>query len=286
MLPVLARELLGQRTLPREPEPDLVMEDEAQVRAYAEAGRADGIMSAAYLFHTARITQAIQGCREVLDLACGPATQLAQVAALNPSARFLGVDLSDNMLEDARAHVREKGLQNVSFQRADVTTIESIRDGSMDAVISTMAMHQLPTLDHVRACFRQVRRVLKEPGALYIADFARLKSLKSVIYFAYLNSAKQPHIFTLDYERSLRAAFLREELDQLRREELPANAELLSTFAIPILTLIKTSDRPLSDALRSRFAEMRRGLPRRYRRDLDEIRLFFRAGGLANDPFR
>jgi arsenite methyltransferase len=30
---------------------------------------------------------------------------------------------------------------------------------------------------------------------------------------------------------------------------------------------------------------MRRELPRRYRRDLDDIRLFFRLGGLRNDPF-
>jgi SAM-dependent methyltransferase len=189
------------------------------------------------------------------------------------------------MLEDARAHVRDKGLQNVSFQRADVTTLEDVPDASVDAVISTMAMHQLPSLDHVRASFRQARRVLRQPGAIYIADFGRLKSLKSVIYFAYLNSAHQPHMFTLDYERSLRAAFLREELDMLRREELPANARLLSTFAIPMLTLIKSDDRPLSDALRQRFKDMRRGLPARYRRDLDEIRLFFRAGGLKDDPF-
>jgi hypothetical protein len=101
-----------------------------------------------------------------------------------------------------------------------------------------------------------------------------------------MNSGRQPHTFTLDYERSLRAAFLREELDMLRREELPPNARLLTTFAIPILSLIKTDDRPLTDTLRRRFAEMRGSLPRRYRRDLDEIRLFFRAGGLANDPFR
>src|SRR5690606_6290938 len=119
----------------------------------------------------------------------------------------------ETMLEDARAHVREKGLENVSFECGDITTLEGISDVSVDAVVSTMAMHQLPTLEHVRACFRQIRRVLKPNGALYIADFTRLKSLRSVIDFAYMNSAHQPHIFTLDYERSLRAAFLRTELD-------------------------------------------------------------------------
>ena len=61
ILPVILRELLVERTLPREPEPDLVMADMDQVAAYAHAGRIDGVMSAAYLFHSARISQVIQG---------------------------------------------------------------------------------------------------------------------------------------------------------------------------------------------------------------------------------
>jgi hypothetical protein len=31
---------------------------------------------------------------------------------------------------------------------------------------------------------------------------------------------------------------------------------------------------------------MRRALPRRYRADLDDLRLFFKLGGLPSDPFR
>ena len=40
------REVLGSRQFPREPESDLVMADVAQVQAYAEAGRIDGVISA------------------------------------------------------------------------------------------------------------------------------------------------------------------------------------------------------------------------------------------------
>lgn len=88
MLPTLLREITVQRTLPREPEPDLVMDDAEQVAAYTEAGRIDGVMAAAYLFQTARITQTIQGCGKVVDLGCGPATQLTQIAQLNPDTHF------------------------------------------------------------------------------------------------------------------------------------------------------------------------------------------------------
>ena len=69
LFPVLLRERFSERTLPREPEPDLVMDDPDQVAAYDKAGSIDGQMASAYLFHSARISQVIQGCKEVGDLA-------------------------------------------------------------------------------------------------------------------------------------------------------------------------------------------------------------------------
>src|SRR5215831_4554810 len=114
-VPIILRELLGERTLPREPEPDLVMQDEEQVKAYSLAGRIDGVMSAAYLFHSGQASSVIYGARRVIDLGCGPATQLAQIASLNPDSEFLGIDLSPTMLDSARAHIAASGLRNVSF---------------------------------------------------------------------------------------------------------------------------------------------------------------------------
>lgn len=285
LIPIFLGEVFGARTLPREPEPDLVMDGDGQVAAYAQAGRIDGVMAAAYLFHSARISQVIQGCRVVADLGCGPATQLAQVASLNPSTRFVGFDLSEPMLDNARAHVRACGLSNVEFRHANITTLDGVPAASFDAVVSTMALHHLPRLDDLRACFRQINRILKPGGALYVTDFGRLKSLRSVMYFAYMNRTRQPHLFSLDYERSLRAAFLREEFEELRATELPAQARLFATFQVPFLTVIKTEDRTLPAATLHRLAEMRRALPGRYRRDLFDLRVFFALGGLRNDPF-
>lgn len=286
VLPTLLREALGSRTLPREPEPDLVMDDPKQVAAYQTAGSADGLMAAAYLFHTARISQVIAGAEQVVDLGCGPAIQLAQVAAFNPGASFLGVDLSAQMLSRARDQVRQQGLGNVDFLESDITRLDSLDDASADAVISTMALHHLPTLDHLEACFRHIKRILRPGGSLYLTDFGRLKTLKSVIYFAYLNAQDQPHLFTLDYERSLRAAFLPEDFRRLTADALEIPAQVFTTFAVPILVIMKTEDRPLDPAALDRLKNMRRSLPSRYRRDLDDIRSFFRFGGLKNDPFR
>jgi ubiquinone/menaquinone biosynthesis C-methylase UbiE len=262
------------------------MDDPDQVAAYAEAGRIDGVMAAAYLFHTARISQVIQGCHRVVDLGCGPATQLAQVAEFNPSIEFLGIDMSAEMLMDAEKHISDLGLENVRFQQGDMTAVKGVEAKSADAVISTMALHHLPTSDHLRACFREIRRIMRDDAACYLVDFGRLKSLKSVIFFAYMNRAHQPHLFSLDYERSLRAAFEYETLRKMAVDELPTRLSLISTFKMPFLTLVKSQDRALPNDVSGRLKRMREALPQRYRRDLDDLRLFFRLGGLKNDPFK
>lgn len=286
LIQAFAREVLVTRSLPREPEPDLVMDDPGQVAAYAEAGRIDGVMAAAYLFHSARITQVIAGCKSVIDLGCGPATQLAQIAQLNPGIEFTGVDLSATMLQDAQAHVQGLGLRNVSFRNGDIARLDGVPDHSVDAIISTMALHHLPSAELLDACFAQVKRVLKPGGAVYLTDFGRLKSLKSVLFFAYMNAKHQPHIFSLDYERSLRAAFLKEDFEAVARRHLPTQVRVESTFKVPFLVVVKTADKPLPETLRQRLASMRKALKPRYRRDLNDLRTFFALGGLGNDPFR
>lgn len=286
LIPVLLRERFSERTLPREPEPDLVMEDPDQVAAYDKAGSIDGLMASSYLFQSARVSQVIQGCREVVDLGCGPAVQLCQIAQLNPDVAFRGIDLSPTMLEKAHANASALGLQNVRFSRGDITSLDLLADASFDGVISTMALHHLPTIDHLRRCFCEVNRVLRPGGALYLVDFTRLKRLKTVIFFAYQNARHQPHLFTLDYERSLRAAFERSEFESAAREQLPAGCSVFSTFMVPMLTVIKTEDHPLSPAQRERARAVLKGMPARYRSDLSDMRIFFRLGGLGNDPFR
>ena len=285
LIPTFLRELLVTRTLPREPEPDLVMSDPAQVAAYAEAGRVDGVMAAGYLFHSARISQVISGCNSVLDLACGPATQLGQVAQLNPDVNFTGIDLSTTMLSDAEQHIKNLGLNNVSLCHGDIAKLEGVEDRSFDAVVSTMALHHLPNLSLLEDCFAAITRVLKPGGALYLTDFGRLKSLKSVLFFAYMNAKHQPHLFSLDYERSLRAAFLREEFEALANKHFPPEVGVVSTFKVPFLVIIKTADKPLPDVLLQKIKTMRRALKPRYQRDLNDLRTFFALGGLRNDPF-
>jgi len=264
----------------------MAMEDPQQIQAFVDGGLGDGPLAAGYLGNSAHITRAIQGCKTVIDLGCGPGAQLAQIARLNPNTSFIGIDLSDGMLARANQHARDHNLTNVKYVRDDITCLNHIQDNSVDGVISTLALHHLPTLDDLRSCFRQITRVLRPGGAVYLVDFGRLKSLHSVLFFAYMNRLHQSHLLSLDYERSLRAAFLDEDFKTCAAEVLPNNVQIFTTLKIPFLVVITTKSHPLPPSIKLRLQEMRQDLPPRCRRDLDDFRLFLRLGGMKDDPFK
>jgi SAM-dependent methyltransferase len=173
----------------------------------------------------------------------------------------------------------------VRFARADITRLDEIGDGSIDAVISTMTLHHLPNQQVLGQCFGEIRRILAPGGAIYIADFTRLKSLASVGFFVGMNADRQPVLFTQDYENSLKAAFSIADYDRLLEQYLPQDARRYSVFLVPLLTVLQTPPRTLAPGARKRFLAARRALPDAYRHDLDDLRLFMRLGGMRQDPF-
>lgn len=283
VLLAIASELISSRELVREPEPDLVMSDREQVSAYI-AGASCDEMAAAYTFHAARVSQVIQHCRSILDLGCGPATQLEYVARLHPKARFTGIDLSSTMLEEAENRRRQLGLENVDFRQDDITELRSVADASVDGVMSCMTLHHLPTLDHLVKMLRSIRRVLRPGGALYLADFGRLKSAESVGHFADLIAKGQPELFRADFEHSLRAAFLSNEVSDLAHQHV-SGVRTYTTFGVPLLVIVKTADTALPARTRRELFAMRSSLTSRGRLELDALRWFFSLGGLGGDPF-
>ena len=284
VLKTLAREVVSRERSPRRTEPDLVMDDPEKVAAYTRAGREDGVMAPVYLFHCAQVCEVIRPGDTVVDLGCGPATQLAMVARLNPDVRFVGVDLSEEMLERARAYGAEQGLGNVAFQQADVTDLGFLGDASVDAVFSTVALHHLPDVDHLERTFAEVARVLRPGGGLYLVDFGHLKSEKSIEYFAYQYSDRQPELFTLDYLYSLRAAFPLADFQRLTDRHLAGRARVYSTFLMPFMVVVKSPPRAgeVPQGVRAGLAALRAALPSYHRTDLQDLRTFFRLGGLAS----
>lgn len=280
------REIFSERQFPREPEPAMAMEVAESVDAFRDAGDPNGPMAAPYLFSTGRASQVFQGCRKVVDLGCGPARFLAQVALLNPDISFLGIDLSDRMLKTAATHIESLGIKNVAFKKADITDLSFLPAKSYDGVMSTLALHHLPSPQHLRLCFREIHRVLEDGGALYLFDLGRPKSLKSILTLAYIHSDRQAHAFALDSERSYRAAFLPEDFQALAREELPGRQlDCFATWIVPVMMMLKSKDRQLPRDKIEQLQTARKNLTSFYRSDLDQLRYFFKRNGLKNDPF-
>lgn len=276
----LLRELTTTQRAARAPEPDLVMDEPDKVAAYVRAGRQDGVMAPVYLFHCANACEVIRPGDLVLDLACGPANQLAMIAKLNPDSRFIGIDLSEPMLSRAREHVRSEGVHNVEFRLQDISDLRSVADATVDAVISTMALHHLPSVALLVRTFAEAARVLKHGGGVYLVDFGHLKADRSIRYFAYQYADRQPELFTEDYLNSLRAAFA---LDDFRRAgaALQGRARMYQTFLAPFMVAFKSAIRRDEDsALSDRLREMRESLPHHHRVDLRDLVTFFRLGGL------
>ena len=284
VLKTVCRELTTKKRSKRVNEPDLVMDDPDKVAAYTRAGREDGVMAPVYLFHCAQICEIVRPGDTVIDLGCGPATQLAMVARLNPNTNFIGIDLSPDMLDRAHEYINGQALGNVKFRTEDITQLTSIHDQSVEAVISTVALHHLPDVETLEKTFSEIRRVLKPDGGVYIVDFGHLKAEKSIHSFAYQYADRQPELFTLDYLYSLQAAFTKQDFKRLGKEYLDGIAKVYSTFLIPFMVAIKSQRRSRGydiDVVRQ-LHKIRDQLPSHHKTDLADLRTFFRMGGLRS----
>jgi len=87
------------------------------------------------------------------------------------------------MLNNARKQAEFLGLLNVNYLQDDFAMLSNIEEKSVDAVISSMALHHLPDREALARCFTKIGRILKPSGAMYIMDFGRLRSKKAINIF-------------------------------------------------------------------------------------------------------
>jgi len=79
---------------------------------------------------------------DLLDVGCGPGTLTSDLAARIAPGRALGVDVSPDVVAQARAHAREQGVGNVSFLVGDFQTAE-LPARSFDIVHAHQVLHHL-----------------------------------------------------------------------------------------------------------------------------------------------
>ncbi|MCP3857234.1 MAG: methyltransferase domain-containing protein [Actinomycetia bacterium] len=100
----------------------------------------------------------------LLDVGCGPGS--ITVGLARRCGEVIGVDSSDDVLESARSHQADQGVENLSFEAGSCYELRW-EDETFDVVYA----HQL--LQHLAdpvAALREFRRVLKPGGLVAVRD--------------------------------------------------------------------------------------------------------------------
>jgi len=115
----------------------------------------------------------------VLDHACGAGMDLLLAAQrVGPTGRAIGVDMTPAMRAEAAAGAAAAGLEKVVEVRAGLFEDLPLPLESVDLVISNGVVNLAP--DKLRV-FREIARVLRPGGRLYLADVVVERELKLAV---------------------------------------------------------------------------------------------------------
>ena len=130
----------------------------------------------------------IPGRRKVLDVGCGRGAVLTAVARrLTTSGKAIGVDIWNAMDQSGNAQdvtTRNASLEGVSDRvQVDTGDMRSLpfADRTFELVVSSLAIHNLRTIDERKKAIVEAYRVLTPGGRLVIADIRSTKLYAGVL---------------------------------------------------------------------------------------------------------
>lgn len=165
--------------------------------------------------------EALAQGERILDLGAGTALIPIEFCRQSARGQILGVDLAEEMLKAARRNVGRAGITDrVSLQKCDAKSLP-FEDGIFAAVMSNSIIHHIPEpLD----CFREMVRVLKPGGLLFVRDLMRPESSNEVERLVRENAAEETEYSQQLFRQSLHAALTVDEVRRtIGRLGLPGN---------------------------------------------------------------
>ena len=168
----------------------------------------------------------------VLDLGSGGGIDvLLSAKRVGPTGRAYGLDMTDEMLELARANQKKAGVENVEFLRGTIEHIPLPND-TVDVIISNCVINLSGDKDQV---LREAFRVLKPGGRLAVSDVVvrggvPLKVRKSMeLWVGCIAGALEEK----EYEEKLRAAgFEGVEIEPTRIYQVEEAREFLTAAGL------------------------------------------------------
>jgi arsenite methyltransferase len=105
----------------------------------------------------------------VVDIGCGVGMDLLLAARrVGPQGKAIGIDMTDAMVERARAFAVACGMGQVDVRKGDATSLP-VETASADVVISNGVLNLVPEKGQA---FKEIARILRPGGRLYLGDIA------------------------------------------------------------------------------------------------------------------
>lgn len=125
---------------------------------------------------------ALAGNERVLDLGCGRGLVVLEAARQLPQGEAVGLDLwrradqTGNERAAAEANARAEDVAaRVRFETGDMRALP-FSDASFDVVLSSLALHNIPSAEGRRTAVAEAVRVLRPGGRLLLADFRHARA--------------------------------------------------------------------------------------------------------------
>ncbi|MGD0079827.1 MAG: arsenite methyltransferase [Methanoregula sp.] len=161
----------------------------------------------------------------VLDLGSGGGFDAFLAAKkVGPAGRVIGVDMTPEMIERARANAKRGGYSNVEFRLGEIENLP-VDDNSVDVIISNCVINLAPDKGRV---FAEALRVLKPGGRFMVSDTVMIRPLPEAIQKS-----------VAAYVGCISGALMKEEYLSMLRAAGFAKAEIVKDSPIDFASAIR-----------------------------------------------